>query len=211
MASTTPTCISRQEFLANGATQLSSIALPADEKEGSICYVEFGNSAEEEVEDAVKIKKCGHIFGQRCLQTHVAGAGNSARRCPMCRTRLFFTTVLIENYEDDDYERVSEAAELLHAINLVNRQLQKHNTEHETLTSELSSLNVKLQLVLTRLNRESGPRISGLRRKVYDIAKKVQILESRLREVRGKMNAVLHELRALQNEFEVVRGNRTRN
>lgn len=55
--------------------------LPADGKDCSICYKPFFEEEDGEVEIPVKLRSCGHIFGEQCIHEWVQ-TNNS---CPTCR------------------------------------------------------------------------------------------------------------------------------
>lgn len=83
-----------------------------------ICSLEYGTTNPDDPshlpERAVKVKKCGHIFGQRCLMKHVSGKRISNQQCPICRDRLFVAEV--DDELEDDIDELEELLRQLHEL-----------------------------------------------------------------------------------------------
>jgi hypothetical protein len=94
---------SPQEFLNTEVEVLPIQDLPDDEICCSICYKEYENPKTTDYDTTnetqptpelpVRIRGCGHIFGQACLTAHINGIFRYSRECPMCRVTLYTSTV----------------------------------------------------------------------------------------------------------------------
>jgi hypothetical protein len=87
------------EFLASRVVNLVPQNSSVDDSTCPICYEEYGEDDQNRQKPAlgrvvqerpVRVP-CGHIFGRRCLETHVNinGGQSPNNRCPFCRKRFF--------------------------------------------------------------------------------------------------------------------------
>lgn len=94
---TSPSYANSEAFLAQGVVKHEftvasgfSIEPPSKaDRDCPICYEPYGGKVTRSNEDAVRITACGHVFGRKCLETHVASGQPSSRLCPMCRSELW--------------------------------------------------------------------------------------------------------------------------
>ena len=93
-ATAVPAYATSEQFLANGITkhEFDNTTKGTDDpkdRDCPICYTTYGGKITRTTEDAVRVNNCGHVFGRKCLQLHVASGHPSSSLCPMCRGPLY--------------------------------------------------------------------------------------------------------------------------
>lgn len=78
-------------FLTTRVEPVALASLTDDERECTICYLEYGVVDVEggDSEQPIRMRSCGHVFGERCLGEHIRGSHVESNKCPECRTLLF--------------------------------------------------------------------------------------------------------------------------
>lgn len=194
MADNTTLPASKEDFIASGITLITIADLGPSDRECDICKLEYGDKElNDEPESPVKINACGHVFGQKCLEKHVAGNRDYARRCPMCRDLLYdapsMSPSAIAIIGQGEISAEDEWHNRLHEV------MDRHEALHTTMDAFYRDHDAIIE-ARDRLNEEGSHDAEGLSRlevMLRDLHQVIEDTDQALRAVHTELDATQEE------------------
>lgn len=81
--------------------RMNPATLHEGEAECSICREPYLDTRDDGVFEFAEMLKCGHVFGNICIDTWIQGTGVNATQCPLCRQALEVKIVRLDRMHED--------------------------------------------------------------------------------------------------------------